>query len=215
MRSMVNTESPSAVGEYTTWELARLAGSPPKRVSRWHQMGVFPATGRVPGTFSYADAAESILAHYLIDVGLRPGEVAKLVENLRERYGNWPLSNAPLEHEGRLVVVREDGDVYLDVLHHLDQRVIEATLDLRKVRDALAHGGWVALKNRREAIEVDPEKLSGLPTVRGRRLTTLIVADVAAEPDGLETLRTEYGLSRQEIDETVAYESDVRKAIAA
>ena len=93
--------------------------------------------------------------------------------------------------------------------------MIEATLDLRKVRDALAHGGWVALTNRREAIEVDPEKLSGLPTVRGRRLTTTIVADVAAESDGMSTLRSEYGLSDDEIEETLAYERDVREAIAA
>jgi len=178
-------------------------------------MGVFPGTGRSPGTFSYADAAESILAHYLVDAGLRPGEVAKLVDNLRERYGDWPLAHAPLEHEGRLVVVRERGDLYLDALHLPEQRVIEATLDLRKVRDALAHGGWVALKNRRESIEVDPEKLSGIPTVRGRRLPTTVVAEVANEPDGVDTLRSEYRLSQDEIQETLAYEADVRKAIAA
>ena len=29
MRSMVNTSSPNAIGEYTTLELARLAGTPP------------------------------------------------------------------------------------------------------------------------------------------------------------------------------------------
>jgi uncharacterized protein (DUF433 family) len=212
---MVNTASPSAIGEYTTLELARLAGVPPTRVGRWHQMGVFPGTGRIPGTFSYADAAESILAHYLMDAGLRPGEIAKLVRNLRERYGNWPLTHAPLEHEGRLVVVREDGDLYLDALHHVNQRVIEATLDLRKVRDALEHGGWVALDNKRDSIEVDPERLSGLPTVRGRRLPTTVVAEVAEEPGGMKTLREEYGLSEHEIDETLAYEADVRKAIAA
>jgi uncharacterized protein (DUF433 family) len=73
----------------------------------------------------------------------------------------------------------------------------------------------VALDNRRESIEVDPEKLSGLPTVRGRRLPTIVVAEVAGEPDGIATLRDEYGLSDQEIDETLAYEEDVRKAIAA
>jgi uncharacterized protein (DUF433 family) len=184
-------------------------------------MGVFPATGRADGTFSYADAAESILAHYLIDVGLRPSEVAKLVRNLRERYGDWPLAHAPLEHEGRLIVVRDDGhadleegDVYLDVLHHVHQRVMEATLTLRRVRDALAYGGWVALSHRRESIEVDPEKLAGLPTVRGRRIATTVVADVAEEPDGFLTLRSEYGLSDEEIEETLAYERDVREAIA-
>jgi len=214
MRSMVN--SPSAIGEYTVFELACLAGAPPKRVGRWHQMGVFPGTGRSPGTFSYADAAEAILAHYLFaEASLRPGEVAKLVANLRDRYGDWPLAHAPLEHEGRLVVVREHGDVFLDVLHRPEQRVIEATLDLRRVRDALRHGGWVALNTQRKSIEVDPEKLSGLPIVRGHRLPTTVVAEVAKEADGIETLRSEYGLSENEIAETLDYEADVREAIAA
>jgi uncharacterized protein (DUF433 family) len=212
---MAMSHEARSIGQYSTYELARLAGVSPRRAGRWHQMGVFPATGRRRGTFSYADAAEAVLAHYLVDQGLRPGEVARLVVNLRDRYGNWPLTSAPLEHEGRLVVAREERDLYVDVLHHPEQRVIEATLDLRKVRDALAHGGWVALRKRRESIEVDPERLAGVPTVRGRRLPTVVVANVAREPDGRAILRSEYDLSRREIDEALAYEEDVREAIAA
>jgi uncharacterized protein (DUF433 family) len=204
-----------SIGQYSLLELARLAGVSPRRVARWHAMGAFPATGRLPHTFSYADAAEAVLAHYLVDEGLRPGEVARLVENLRDRFGDWPLGTAPLEHEGRLVVLREDGSLYVDTLHRPEQRVIEATLDLRKVRDALAHGGWVALRKLRESIEVDPERLSGMPTVRGRRLPTVVVAEVARELDGRDILREEYGLSPQEIEETLSYEEDVQKAIAA
>jgi uncharacterized protein (DUF433 family) len=212
---MTTLKNIRAIGQYSTWELARLAGASPKKVGRWHQMQVFTSSGRIPDTYSYADAAEAILAHYLIDQGLRPGEVAKLVAHLRKTYGDWPLTSAPLEHEGRLVVVREGNDLVLDAVHHPEQRVIEATLDLRRVRDALAHGGWVALKSRRESIEVDPEKLGGLPTVRGRRLPTTIVAEVSQEPDGIAVLKTEYELSDTEIEETLAYEEDVRKAIAA
>jgi uncharacterized protein (DUF433 family) len=211
---MVN--GPRAIGHYSTYEVARLAGVKPRRIGQWRRLGVLPQTGRLPGTYSYADAAEAVLAHYLVEQGLRPGEVAKLVSNLRaDEYGDWPLASAPLAHEGKLVVVREGDDLVLDALHHVGQRVIEATLDLHKVRDALTHGGWVALRKRRETVEVDPERLAGVPTVRGHRIPTELVANLAQEEDGHKFLQVEYGLSDREIDEAVAYEADVRRAVAA
>jgi uncharacterized protein (DUF433 family) len=212
MTTVVNT--PRAIGHYSTYEVARLAGVSPRRIGRWHELGVIPATGRVPGTYSYADAAEAVLAHYLVNQGLRPGDVSTLVENLRDDYGLWPLATAPLEHEGRLVVVREGERLYLDAMRR-GQRVIEATLDLRQVRNALAHGGWVSLEATRELIEVDPFRLSGVPTVRGRRVPTELIAALVREEDGKGLLRSEYDLSRQEIAEAVRYEDDVRRAMAA
>ena len=194
----------------------RLGETRERRVAEAFDKVARSSTGRRPGTFSYADAGEAVLAHYLVDEGLRPGEVARLVKNLREgMYGRWPLATAPIEHEGRLVVVRQNGDLYIDVLQQPEQRVIEATLDLRSVRDALGHGGWVALKTRRPSIEVDPERLAGTPTVRGRRLSTVVVDSLANELNGRQILRDEYGLSAREIDEALGYEADVRKAIAA
>jgi len=207
---------PTALGHYSTYEVARLAGVSPRRIGRWRRLGVIPATGRLPGTYSYADAAEAVLAHYLVDAAhLRPRDVAKIVANLRAEYGLWPLRHAPLEHEGRLVVVREGRDLVLDTVHYAGQRVIQATVNLRAVRDALAHGGWVSLNRQRELVEVDPGRFSGAPTVRGRRIPTELVADLAAESEGRQLLRKEYGLSRREVAEAVGYEADVREAIAA
>jgi len=111
--------------------------------------------------------------------------------------------------------VRKGDDLVLDVVYHLDQQVIEATLDLREVRDALAHGGWVALRRRRETVEVDPERLSGLPTVRGHRIPTELVARLAQEGRGRRFLHEEYDLSDREIDDAVGYEADAQKAVAA
>jgi uncharacterized protein (DUF433 family)/DNA-binding transcriptional MerR regulator len=209
---MGNSERGS--GHYTTHEIARLAGVRPRRIGQWRRLGLLPRTGRVPGTYSYADAAEAVLAHYLVESKLRPREVAQIVRNLRDKYGDWPLSTAPLEHDGKLVVVREGEELVLDVGEHADQGVLEATLDLREVRDALAHGGWVALDKRRESVEVDPDKLAGAPTVRGHRIPTELVADLLEEARGRKTLREEYGLTDREIDEAADYEADVRKAIA-
>src|SRR5262249_49512619 len=97
-----------------------------------------------------------------------------------------------------------------------DQKIIAGTLvDIRAVREALERGGWVSLHTAREHIEVDPERLSGRPTIRGRRVSTEGAADIAARPTGRDVLRDEYDLSDEEIDDAVAYEEDVRKAIAA
>jgi uncharacterized protein (DUF433 family) len=150
-----------------------------------------------------------VLVRYLVDIGLKPREVRQIVEDLRAEYGEWPLAAAPLEHDGKLVVIHEGKDIYISALMP-GHEVIAGTLIA-----ALERGGWVTWKNPRGHIEVDPERLSGRPTIRGRRAATQLVADIADTPAGREVLRAEYGLSDEEIDDAVGYEADVRKAVAA
>jgi uncharacterized protein (DUF433 family) len=92
---------------------------------------------------------------------------------------------------------------------------VQTVLSLTEVREALASGGWVALKKPRVHIEINPDRLSGHPTIRGRRVPTSLVADVANRDDGRTVLRSEFGLSDDEIDDAVASEDDVEKALAA
>lgn len=42
-----------------------------------------------------------------------------------------------------------------------------------------------------------------------------MVAELAERAEGRAMLRTEFGLTDEEIDEAVAYENDVEKALAA
>lgn len=214
MRTMVSGPVPRAIGHYDAREVARLAGVSSRRIGQWAKYGIIPSSGEGERVYSYADAAEAVLTHYLIEQGLKPRDVRKIVGNLRDEWGQWPLAVAPIEHEGKLVVVRRDGDVVVDVVHHAEQEVILGTVNLREVRDALKRGGWVALKTPRKHIEVDPERLSGRPTVRGRRLSTEMVAGIAQRADGRNVLEAEFGLSEDEIDDVVGYEKDVRRAVA-
>lgn len=214
MRAM-EAESLRAIGHYSAVEVARLAGVSPRRIGQWARYGIIPSSPNGRRTYSYADAGEAVLAHYLVEQGLKPGEVRTIVENLRDEYGDWPLATAPLAHEARLVVLRIGGEVFVDVIHRADQGVIAGTVNLSEVRDALARGGWVALRKPREHIEVDPERLSGRPTIRGRRVATEVVAALATREDGLELLYEDFGLTREQIAEAVAYESDVKEALAA
>ena len=70
------------------------------------------------------------------------------------------------------------------------------------------------IKHPREHIEVDPDRHSGTPVIRGRRLPTSLVAAIASAKDGRTTLREDYGLSKAEIDDAVGYEHDVAELAA-
>jgi uncharacterized protein (DUF433 family)/DNA-binding transcriptional MerR regulator len=208
--------APIAIGHYTPSEVARLAGVSPQRIGSWARYGILPSISQRPNVYSYADAGEAVIARYLIDQGVKPRKIRELVERLRDRFGLWPLARAPLEHEGGLVVMREGDKVLVDVVDRPDHLVEEGTfLSLTDVREALERGGWVALRTPRTHIQVDPDRLSGRPTIRDRRLPTAMVAEIALEEDGRTVLRREFALTDEEIDEAVGYEEDVEKALVA
>jgi uncharacterized protein (DUF433 family) len=193
-----------------------LAGVSPQRIGSWARYGIVPRISRRPNVYSYADAGEAVIARYLIGHGVKPKKIREMVERLRDQFGEWPLARAPLEHEGGLVVMREDGKVLVDVVDRPGHLVEEGTfLSLTDVREALQRGGWVALQTPRAHIQVDPDRLSGRPTIRDRRIPTAMVAELAERDEGRTLLRQEFGLSDEEIDEAVAYEQDVEKAVAA
>jgi uncharacterized protein (DUF433 family)/DNA-binding transcriptional MerR regulator len=205
-----------AIGHYSATEVGRLAGVSSRRIGSWSRYGIVPSIspGR-PKVYSYADAGEAILVHYLVDQGLRARDVRRIVEHLREKYGQWPLAAAPLEHDGRLVVVKEGDDLYFDVGEHTEHQVIGSTLiNLKAVREALSRGGWVALANPREHIEVDPDLNSGVPVVRGRRVPTSTVAALAQTAEGRALLSQDYELSDDEIRDAVGYEDDLASLAA-
>jgi len=205
-----------AIGHYSASEVARLAGVSPRRIGSWARYGIIPSVSRRPRVYSYADAGEAVLVRYLVEQTFPTKKIREIVENLRKEYGPWPLATAPLEHDGRLAVIQKDGRVYIDAADSHEQRVIAKTLlDLKAVRNALEHGGWVAYQTPRKHIQVDPERLSGQPVVRDRRIATEVVADLAQRPEGRTLLRDDFELTDQEIDEAVAYEADVDNAVDA
>ena len=210
------SHAPAAIGSYSAREVARLAGVSPRRVGSWARYGIIPSVSRKPRIYSYADAGEAVLARYLIEQGRKPREIRQMVERLREHSGQWPLATVPLEHEGKLIVVRQGDDVLIDAVDHPGHHVAAATfVDLKEVRAALERGGWVAIKHPRQHIEVDPERLSGQPVIRNRRVSTETVADLAQRPEGLALLKDDYDLTDDEISEAVGYERDVDEALAA
>lgn len=206
----------AAIGHYSAAEVARLAGVSPRRIGSWARYGIIPSVCERPRVYSYADAGETVLVRYLVDQKFPTRKIRKIVENLRRDFGEWPLSTAPLKHDGRLAVIEEGDDFYLDAADNPEQRVIAKTLlDLKAVRAALENGGWVAYQTPRKHIQVDPERLSGQPVVRDRRVSTETVANLAQRPEGLALLREDYELTEDEIRDAVDYEADIERAFAA
>lgn len=214
MGAMSATATP--IGRYTAAEVARLAGVTPRRIGRWaREEIIFPSVSTRPNLYSYADAGEAILAHYLVTQGKKPRDIKQIVHELRDKYGNWPLATAPLAHDGQLVLIwdaKRKRWVSADKPGH---DVIGATLlNLKKIRESLGRGGWVAIGKPRTHIEVDPDRQSGAPVIRGRRVTTSFVASLAKVPDGRKVLRDDYRLSDAEIDDAIGYEDELAKIAA-
>jgi uncharacterized protein (DUF433 family)/DNA-binding transcriptional MerR regulator len=213
----MSATTPTAIGSYTAAEVARLAGVSPRRIGSWAREGIIlPSVSHRPNVYSYADAGEAIVAHYLVEQGKLPAEIKKAVHQLREQYGDWPLAHAPLAHDGAMLLEWDSDEAAWISVDIPDQEIIEQTLiDLKSIRESLGRGGWVALESPRTHIEVNPERHSGTPVVRGRRLPTSLVAGIASGDGGRETLREDYGLSDSEIDDAVGYEADVARLAAA
>jgi uncharacterized protein (DUF433 family) len=207
---------PKPIGYYTAVEVARLAGVTPRRIGRWAREGIIlPSVSRRPNIYSYADAGEAILAHYLVRGGKKPGEIKQIVNLLRDEYGQWPLATAPLSHDGSLVVVKDPHrGVYVSVDRPKHDVIGGTLLNLKAIREALGRGGWVTIDHPRDHIEVDPDRHSGTPVVRGRRIPTSLVASLAETPDGRKLLREDYELTDEEIDDAVGYERDLAELAA-
>ena len=92
----------------------------------------------------------------------------------------WPLLHlalftysraaSPKRHRPRAELLVRRGGVFLGRSGaHLAAR-IPNKLDLEEITSLLRDGGWVARDLGVRSIEVDPDRLSGRPTIRGRRL---------------------------------------------
>ena len=119
-----------------------------------------------------------------------------------------PGSHPDARRKKRTIVVTEDrGPV--DTSSGFP---VLAGVDLEAIKTDLARGGWAA----REIpdltyIEVDPDRLSGRPVIRGRRIAADDVAEMAASPGGRLVLRQDYGLTDAEIEDARRWWAAVRR----
>ena len=193
-------------GHYLADEAGRLAGVSGTTIGQWARRGYIRSSRseRPLRVYSFQDVAEAMIVHELIERGVVRRAIRAAVEHLRgSTGGNWPLLEAQLlvpEHgpAGRTVVVA-DAAGHLDVVAG---HPILGQLDLVEVVSELRRGGWAARSlPGLSHIEVDPDRLSGRPVIRGKRVPAELAARLAETPQGADVLRHDYGLTSEEIED--------------
>jgi len=203
-------QRPGAKGWYLAREAGWLAGVSGDRIGQWARRGFITSSssdGR-PRAYSFQDVAEAIVVHELLNRGVPHKDIKTTIANLRSAYGDWPLITAPLmttagnPARARLVLQEASGmrrDIGLD---QGDQLLLLKEADLRLVTALLRRGGWVIRDLPHvEHIEVDPDRMSGRPTIKGTRISAARVGLLAQSLEGLRVLHADYGLRRREIDD--------------
>lgn len=210
-------------GHYLAHDVGQLAGVSGKTVGQWARYGFIrssQASGR-PRVYAYQDVAEAMVVHALVRLGVSHQEIRRTVENLRDEHGmSWPLQNAgPLRvhkatRHGKPAswLLLPQGDHYVRPGFAKGAPTFDIEIDTVAVNADLRRGGWaVRDAPNLEHIEVDPQRLSGRPTIKGRRIAAEDVALLAAEPGGRDELRAGYGLSDAQIDDAVVWWSHVEQ----
>ena len=195
-------------GQYLANEVGRLAGVSGGQIGQWARQGYISSsqsTGR-PRVYSYQDIAEAMVVHQLISNGVAFRKIRLTLHELRDdpELGDWPLTQVRLVAAGstsQADVLVERGGEHFDLTGRRWHGMLDAG-DLRQIASDLNRGGWAA----RELpdivhIEVNPDRLSGRPTIRGRRLAARSVAEMAATGEGVEVLRDEYELDDAQISD--------------
>jgi uncharacterized protein (DUF433 family) len=188
-------------GHYTAREAGLLAGVSGTTIGQWVRRDYIRASqaDHAPYDYSYQDIAEAIIVHELLDAGVSHGRIKRAIGALRGLHGNrWPLQAAELGTAGGAVVALEQ-DATWDISDRVWQRQI-APDSLRRVALDLRRGGWAARDlPDLEHVEVNPDRLSGRPTITGRRVSAQMVGQMADEANGVEELREGFDLSDAEI----------------
>jgi uncharacterized protein (DUF433 family) len=203
-------------GRYLAQEVGQLAGVSGGTIGQWAHYGYIRVSqsesSDYPKLYSFQDAAEAILVHELLEKGVPLQVLRPVIEGLRETRGDWPLQHTHLE---ALSAEREiplasllvkEGERRFELGPHGWQLVEHTTVNPERVAADLRRGGWAARELLDlQHINVDPDFLSGRPTIKGRRVPVALVAELAAEDDGPTILQEDYDLSPEQIKDAVRW----------
>jgi uncharacterized protein (DUF433 family) len=203
-------------GFYLAQEVGRLAGVSGRTIGQWARRGYIRSSQSdgSPRVYSYQDIAEAMVVHALLEAHVGHRGIKDAIERLRTESGTaWPLTHAqlsvPTDHPRHVAGDKKKRQVIIG----RPDRGVDATtghpvlpdVDLFAIATDLRRGGWAARQFDLRHIEVDPERLSGRPTIAGHRIPAEDVARLAERKGGRRLLRVDYGLDRQEVDDAVRW----------
>jgi uncharacterized protein (DUF433 family)/DNA-binding transcriptional MerR regulator len=196
-----------------------LAGVSGDRIGQWARRGYIRSSvsDAAPRIYSYQDAGEAMAVHELKRRHVGLAQIKSAIEELRERFGDWPLSSAPLvvPSAGGAIAEMVDDDIAVTVSRRRRGQALLDLNDLEAIRTQLHRGGWATREHPDlRHIQVDPDLLSGRPTIRGHRIAAEDVAATALR-GGRDQLRRDFALTTAEIDDAVRWWNAVRRYEAA
>ena len=217
-RARLRARHPSApefLGIYPAHRVGALAGVSGYTIGQWSRYELIRPSyyeGRPANLYAFNDVAEAIVIRWLLARDFTYKQIHIAVDRARKDHPDWPLLNAPLgvaqhavdgDPRGVIVTKMEEG-VYVEVSREGEQVTLRPQL-LDDVAMMLRRGGWLADELGLKRIEVDPQKLGGAPSLKGRRWPIEGVAQVAADAEGRDILIGDYGLDEREVDESVRW----------
>ncbi len=206
-------------GFYLAAEVGQLAGVSGNTIGQWARRGYIHAsqsTVGYPNVYAYQDVAEAMVVHDLVDHAVPLRYIKGLIQKLRTETGRgWPLQAERLyvpdePTSDRLPVYVAEGDDRLDPNALTPWHPVMDPGNLLLIAEQLHRGGWaVRTVPELRHIEVNPDKMSGKPSIKGLRIAAEDVATIAAE-SGPKVVKAEFGLSEAQIRDAVAWWETVR-----
>lgn len=214
-----NVREMSPRGHYLAAEVGQLAGVSGNMIGQWKRHGYIRASWQdnsYPNIYSYQDVGSAMVIHELILIeGIDRADILAAIRALHILYGyNWPLLHGDLRiadyttsEDGvpSLLVVGEEGKPYDVSRAEMWQQVL-ASENIRSLAHDLRSGGWAARElGDLEHIEVNPNRLSGRPAIRGTRVFAQTAAVMAGSVNGRQSLHRDYGLSGAQVRDAVRW----------
>ncbi len=203
------------LGLYSAYRVGALAGVTGYTIGQWARYGLIRPTyyeGRPANLYAFNDVAEAIVIRWLLSKRFTYEQIHVAIDGARVDHPDWPLLRAPLgvahhavEGDPRGVIAqRTEEGIYVEVSRPGEQITLKPQL-FQDVALMLRSGGWIANELGLERIEVDPQKLGGAPSLKGRRWPVESVAQIAADDEGRGVLIDDYGLDQRDVDESVRW----------
>lgn len=197
-------------GHYLAHEVGRLVGVSGQRIAQWAIRGYIPASQSRSGhrVYAYQDIAEAMIVHELLERDMAPRTIREAVAIMRSDLGTrWPLQQVrlqiPPDHPQakgkKKTIVATYKNQQTDVSRRM---LVLEDVDLEEVGRYLQRGGWAAreIPNLRN-IEVDPDRLSGRPAIRGTRVPADTAGPLAQTAEGRAILKADYDLTMAQIED--------------
>ena len=186
--------------------VAALTGIDAEQLAAWRVSGVAPATADTGGDASAAlygwdDYTRVRSAAALLDRGLSSSEAAATLARLDDACLNWhELPHTARRDEPIGKHQRQRAAAALDA-------ALPGPMTWDELRTALEREGALGKLCRfAEWIDMDPAVQDGLPTLRGRRLNTWVIADNRAAGVSDAEIARQYGITVEQVRRATAFE---------